>query len=327
MLKITTAFFIAIVLIGCSTIKREAGYPGGNFGYLADRHALFAKGHEQQVNRYFVTLALLTPLVAETVETPSEAKLSAERIKYLYKNIEKLQEASKKCTLPKLTVTPTVSEIELGNCDINKAASLDGSALSFESLSFEVSKSLNDALKQSFDNLEIRSNASKVIALEPTELLKTILKARHLIPVLLRYLSAYRDVSIIFGQSVAESCDNPLGNDKLERACDQVAVSFGELINRSRNTDEDVARQERPISAVFNAGEQALNAGLDWQLTPLHRVALLNHVNRACKKLDALAKIDEDTYIGCTIDLDSFNKSNTTETTQETVESLISDES
>lgn len=341
------------LLQGCSTIKREAGYPGGNVGYLADRHALFAKGHEQQVNRYLVTLALLTPLIAETVGTSSEAKLSAERIKTLYKNIDKLEKASIKCSLPDLPSQPVLEDFKFDlPCEEKDAKDSNGTALVFESMSFDVNKSLSDALKQAFDNLEIKSNASRVLALEPREMLKTILKARRLVPVLLKYLSTYRDVTIVFGLSVAESCsthDEQIGakdarqeksnaislakealqkardgkemkkitkaqsalfqakattvpKDNITASCDLVVASFDQLLNRKRTENSDLARLERPISNVFSASEKALNNGLDWKVSKVNRISLLQHVNRACKKLDALAKIEHEGFVGCQID-------------------------
>jgi hypothetical protein len=353
--RVFTAVFALILVQGCSLVSREAGYPGGNIGFLADRDALFAKGQRQQVNRYLVTLALLAPLIEETVEGSSEARLSAERIKDLYKKIDQLEKAANRCALPSLGAIPKISEVKVdAGCDKKTVADKGGTALSFESLSFEVSKSLNDALKQAFDNLEIRSNARSVVSLEPTEMLKTILKARHLVPVLLRYLSSYRDVSIIFGLSVADSCaktekqnaevykaakeaagsdggklkaamkDNVAAEGLLSAACDPLAKSFGELINRTRNIDSDLAREERPISAVFKAGEKALNAGLDWQLSEVHRIALLHHVNRACKKLDALARIEDAGFKGCSIPLDdSDDKSKSDEPTSKAVEGIL----
>ncbi len=308
-------FLIAITIVafanGCTTVAREAGYPGGNLGFLADRHSVFAKGQKQQINRYILALALLAPLVSETVEGSSEAKLSAERIHDLYGNILKLEKASQSCTLPKANSgqPDTPIKLSMGNCSEEKAQSQTGSALSFETLSFEVARSLNGALKQTYDNLEIRANSSRVLALEPTEMFKTILKTRHFVPVILRYLSTYRDVSIVFGLSIAESCDAHKGTDgtikpkNLGTACKDVTDSYAALINRTRTADTDVARQERPISDLFKAGKKALDAGLDWNLTKLHRAALIYHVNRACKKLDALAKIDYEDFTGCTVPL------------------------
>jgi hypothetical protein len=293
------------MLQGCSTISREAGYPGGNIGYLADRHTLFAKGQDQRVNRYLVMLALLTPLVAETVETSGEARLSAERIKVLYQDIEKLEAASKLCALPSdLKEKPPIERITTGNCDEGTAATKEGTAHSFESLSYDVTKSLHGALNQAFDNLEIRSNAKKVIALDPSEILKTLLRARRLIPILHRYLATYRDVALIFGQSVATTCANvKQQTTALPDGCDKVANSFGNLIARTRAADSDIAKDQRPINDVFDAGAAALNKGLDWKLSKVQRISLLQHVNRACGKLDALAQIDDKEFVGCTVDL------------------------
>lgn len=305
-------FFIALTIIvfanGCSTVAREAGYPGGNLGFLADRHSVFAKGQKQQVNRYILALALLAPLVAETVEGSSEAKLSAERISDLYGNIQKLQAASRECTLPTIKPTENGNTIEsLANCSKEKASSEAGSALTFETMSFEVAKSLNGALKQTYDNLEIRGNASRLLALEPTEMFKTILKARHFLPVILSYLSTYRDVSIVFGLSIIESCYPPEGTEgsiktnSLGTACKDVTDSYAALINRTRTVDPDVAKEERPISDLFKSGKKALDAGLNWDISEVHSAALFYHVGRACKKLDALAKIDYPNFVGCTI--------------------------
>jgi hypothetical protein len=282
------------------------------------------------VNRYLVALSLVAPLIAETVQSSGEAKLSAERISDLYGAIEKLESAAERCSLPKnLTKDSDIKLVKLSdiNCRSTAAGNKDGSALSFESLSFEVNKSLSDALKQAFDNLNIRANANQIIALEPTEILKTVLKARHLVPVLLRYLSSFRDISIIFGLSIADSCNNTLypklegtsdleiipdpDQSKVDKAVDQsivdtckkVAEDFGKLIDRSRTLDSDVAGDERPIKEIFNSGKKALNAGLDWEIDSKHRIALLHHVNRACRTLDALAKIDHSGFKGCTISL------------------------
>lgn len=328
MQRVFKVFIVLVLLQGCSAVKREAGYPGGNAGYVADRYALFARGQTQQVNRYLVALALLAPLIVETANSSTEAKLSAERIKVLYQDIDKLEKASARCSLPtKLEKEASAKDIELKDCDDAKAAHKDGSALSFETLSYDVSKSLNDALTQTFDNLEIRTNASRLIALEPTEIFKTIVKARRLVPVFMSYLSAYRDVSIVFGVSIAESCPETSSKPltKVDRACDKLVNKFQDLINRERHADADVASQERPISDVFYAGKKALDEGLDWKLTSVHRIALLSHVNRACKKLDALAKIDHEDYEdGCSVTLTgSSSDSKEKSKTQKAAESLI----
>ena len=82
----------------CTIIAREKGYPGGNIGYAADQQ-LFARGHEQRVARYVVAMALISPLIAETAETPIEAKLSAERLDAMYGRLARLLAAAKTLSL------------------------------------------------------------------------------------------------------------------------------------------------------------------------------------------------------------------------------------
>ena len=81
-------------LVSCGLIQREVGYPGGNLGYVADRQALFAKSHEQRVNRFILTLALTAPFVAETVRSSSDANLTSAAIAVLYVTIDQLHKAS-----------------------------------------------------------------------------------------------------------------------------------------------------------------------------------------------------------------------------------------
>lgn len=307
MKRLLFAFAILCLLPSCDLVSREAGYPGGNLGYLADRNILFAKGHEQRLNRYFVALALMAPLMAETAQNPSDAKLTSERINELYRNMAKLHKAAQKCALP----TKNISQDKLA-AECQDLADGEPTALSFESLSFTVAKSMNDALKQSYDNLDIRANAERVLALDPTEILKTVLRARHLIPVLQEFLSGYRDVTIVFGQSIASSCERQYENLTKETkpknvqqvACLAVTDKFTALLQtRTRTIDRDIAKNERPIRDVYKASEKALNAGLDWKLQSSHRLALLYHINKACNRLKNYAQVGDETYKGCHVDL------------------------
>lgn len=293
---------------------------------------MFAQGQEQQVNRYLVALALVAPLIAETVETPSEANLSSRQISLLYKKIHALEEASEKCKLPAAkkvekaetvgSLTDIVTKEKLNNCDDIEAKIKTGTAFSFESISFEVNKALSDTLKQAFDNLDLRANVEDVLALEPTEILKTILEARHLIPVLMRYLASYRDVSLVFGISVMKSCFDPMTNGirlGFEDDCKVLGAEYSGLVNRQRATEFDIAKDERPIRDLFLAGKGALNKGLPWSLSKADRASLLQQVDRACRKLDAIARIDDSTFEGCS----PFDENSQNVDAQRDVEAII----
>ena len=304
-MRLLCAILLVFSLSACDVLRREAGYPGGNLGYVADRHTLFAKGHKQRVNRYILTLALVAPLVAETSRTASQAKLSSLRIEELYVNITRLRTAYGKCALPtgefRNQKDPKRVDVLIqdSNCDA-KALTEDGdSALNFEALSFEVSKSLADALKQAFDNLEIKANVTRILALDPSEMFRAILNARRVVPVLIEYLAIYRDVTVIYGQSVLSSCENPVP------ACSDVTHSFAQLLDRIREPDADIASKQFPIRNVYKTANKAIGEGLDWEFKEWQVVALLQNVNRACRKLEALARVDQQSYDGCSIPWDT----------------------
>jgi len=300
MKKFIFALAAAGVLSGCSLIKREAGYPGGNLGFLADRTSYFAAGQVETANRFLVAMALVVPLVDETVKTSSEARISAERVKELYKSVAKLEEAARKC--------PLVNQggVVRSTCIGPNSNITEDSSFTFESISFEVVESLSDALEQSYDNLGIEGGVKNITSFDPGDVLETIIAARRLIPVLLNYLATYRDVIIIVGASINESCEavKDTRNPAQTAACARLNTALNALIARKRTQSFDAARDEVPIIEVRRASRAVLSLGVRWTLSDVYRNALLQHVNRSCKRLDALAKVDDtDDFKGCTVSL------------------------
>lgn len=285
----------------CSVIEREAGYPGGNLGFASDRKILFAQGHEQRVQRYLVTLALLAPLVSETAATPIEAKLSAERINAIYDKLGVLKMAANQCRLTSVAKTSSNTiGLDLNNCNVG-ANGLPANALAFESISFDVAKSLNNALKQADDNLNLRKRVSNVTALAPSEILKTVLRARHLLPVAMKYFATYRDVTAVLSASVLESCNTgrlaygATGGDTwpLEAACKDTEAKVSAYLTRGRIVSDDLARKDKPIREIYKSSQNAINAGLNWKFSKKHAAALMFHIDRTCLKLVKLQEIEE----------------------------------
>lgn len=373
MKKIISALALASLLSGCGLVKREAGYPGGNLGFVADRASFFAAGQVETANRYLVGLALIVPLVDETVNTASEARLSAESVKVLYKNIARLEIAAKICAL---TTNGTTVESTCQGQNSNTGAD---SSFTFESISYEVVEALTDSLDQAYDNLGIDGGINNVTSLQPGDIFDAILEARDLVPVLLDYLATYRDVMIIVGASINYSCKlerrrangrkitriaaakeadqkngiaapskgdsenvaeakaarDPLFNEDTEgQACNNLNSALSKLIARTRTPGFDIARNERPILDVRTASREVLNLGVRWELSPVYRNALLQHVNRSCRRLDALARTEaSEDFKGCTVLLGGENeataetvKENTTESVQQAVKELQSSE-
>jgi len=169
-----------------------------------------------------------------------------------------------------------------------------------------VAKSLNNALKQAYDNLNLRKRVSNITSLSPSEILKTVLRARHLLPVAMKYFATYRDVTSILSASVLESCVRErqayITAEKLEtwRSADDCAKTGKMVTNylqRSRTVDSDVARDEKPIRAIYNASRGAINSGLQWRFTKKHVAALIFHIDRTCLKLAKLQEIEGETNV------------------------------
>lgn len=287
----------------CSVIEREAGYPGGHLGYGSDRKILFAQGHDQRVQRYLVTLSLLAPLIAETAETPIEAKLSAERIDAIYDKLQTLRKAASNCELAQVPETENYLKLNLKNCEVG-ADGIAENALAFESISFDVAKSLNNALKQAYDNLNLRKRVSNVTSLAPSEILKTVLRARHLLPVAMKYFATYRDVTAVLSASVLESCvlekrrlttPEQLKNWRSADTCAQTGRLVSKYLSRERTLDASVAREEKPIRQIYQASKDTINTGLNWQFSQKHVAALIFHVDRTCLKLLKLQEIEGET--------------------------------
>lgn len=311
-----------LLVCSCSVIEREKGYPDGNLGYVADRKLVFAKGHDQRVSRYFLSLVLIAPLIAETAESPIEAKLSAERINAIYGRLGILHNAAKKCHF----VTSYTKNILLTNTSqpknpnecllLSEDGKLLDSAFAFESLSFDVSRSLAQATKQVYDNLGVRKRLTKFTALNPTDMLKAVLALRHILPTAMKYFATYRDTSQILADSVLDSCqayyetiDEGEGTATFDQsrskpisaACFNLKETLVKSVDRSRSVDEDLTKQDRPILEVFDASFSAIKAGLDWQFSKEHFQAVIYHIDRACKVLSSIQSQDENVTVSqCT---------------------------
>lgn len=270
--------FIFLLISGCALIEREKSYPGGNAGYLADKHVLFAKGHEQRVARFMVSLTFLAPLLAETAETPLDAKLSAERINAFYAGLDRLYAASRKCNFDGYAPPSGISfKDHKPRIDCTHQANtnkLELTAFAFETLSYEMSRSLTQAIKQVYDNIGVRKRARKLISLSPSDLLDTVLNLRRIVPIALKYFATYRDTAHIIADSVLTSCN---GKDN-EYNCNAVEKAVKTFATRR---SEDVAH----LKNVFEASFGSIDRGLNWNLQSQHYAALIFHIDRACARL------------------------------------------
>lgn len=290
---------MTLVLSACAVIEREAGYPGGNLGYAADKHAIFAQGPDQRVSRYLLSMALLAPLITETASTATEAKVSAERLDQMYGRLALLKDAATKCIRTKGATPDTVSTLQ--NCgtgtfspDASTGLSTTNTGFNFETQSHQVSLSLFSATKTALDNLNIRTRAQNLSGLSPSEIFRNILRIRFLIPVATRYFATYRDVSLVLASSVIESCSGaPATGCQSEAAYRDVQAAYRALIDRPSPSIDDMAAAERPIGDLYDAAYAYIEAGHYWSLNKTHAAALIAHVDRACARLQAMQQIDQ----------------------------------
>ena len=302
MRKLISFVLVATFLLGCVPIRREAGYPGGNTGYLADRRVLFALGHEQRVNRYLISLTLLAPLIAESAETSTDAKLSADRINLMMHRLDKLSAAAEVCKLEDRSACALGTEKAA-----DATTGIASSAYAFETLSYEVSRSLYQAIKQIYDNFGIKKRVSKFVALEPEAMLKAVFNLRRILPAAMKYYATYRDVAIIFSKSVLQTCQGE--QYATHTPCKQLTTKYNGLLARPFTVDRELARLERPIGELFEAAENVIEApvpstgvngaavvsGFPWTMETAHKKALIYHIDRACF---SLLKIQEQVLEG-----------------------------
>jgi hypothetical protein len=92
-------FVLAVLAIfsACSTVKREAGYPGGNLGHYTNEKLYQAYDHRQRVERNILLLAVLAPLAAETARSEQDAELSIASINVVYQGLNDLTSLLQTC--------------------------------------------------------------------------------------------------------------------------------------------------------------------------------------------------------------------------------------
>ncbi len=179
-----TVFLSATLAIsGCTVIKNEAGYPGGNSGRVADRSFYVADSHEKRVDRFFIALALLAPLAEATSRNGTDAANTARTINGFYSNLLKLAELNKndRCDFEaRFSGLADAQDVNSkANCNFTKTTN---TAFTFESVAFENQRALFRLGRQAADNLDIRVRASALSGLSPVQLLDKVWNARRVIP-------------------------------------------------------------------------------------------------------------------------------------------------
>ena len=275
-------------LASCSLIRREAGHPGGNIGYQADQRLIQASSYNQRVERYFISMAFLAPLLAATSQTGEEAKSSATAINGLYGSISAQHEllglecAENAASCPLLT---------------------DHGTFAFETHTLATQRSLFRLSRQVVDNLNLKVNVNRLRGLSGTDLLRLTLKADRLVSVLMRYLATYRDMSVIMAHAMVAHCGTAGGvtvtdadgtsRSVMEHECNRlrgyVGGEFLNAISVNSNGDERYA-----ISESLRLARQIAGAGFTggW-LQDEHHKGLIYHIDQVCSDLWYMQMADD----------------------------------
>jgi len=304
------AIFVA-GLGACEIVKTEAGYPGGNIGRLADKNFYVARDYNERIHRYILGLAFIAPLSAATAQTPEDAASSARYIAAVYEQVTLLQETLKgDCSpfskrfaadLDAAKSTPAVSDasitppvgadgaesvkdttkmrIKARHCqDYNKSTA---TIFAFESHEFRVQRSLFNLTQQAADNLDLKSRLSSVSGLDSFQLLQLVLKTRKLVPVLMRYIATYRDLSVIFIDVVATACTDPENT-----RCKALRGSLENNFHIKGPISFDGETPYRPLADALDQAKKIANEpGVTIRLDKSHIAALVYHIDAACREL------------------------------------------
>ena len=286
---------VFLALSGCTVIRNEAGYPGGNAGKLSDKSFYVARNHEQRVDRFLIALALVAPLAEATSQSGEDAASTARYINGLYSSLMELRATlgSANCNFDdrfgEFAIGPPsageAQKILVGDTNCTLRNTTD-SAFTFESLSFDAQRSLFRLVRQSADNLNIRANLTSLSGLNPIDLLGKVWGLRALIPMMMEYLATYRDLSVIFADSLAVHCTGLLPQDR-PAGCKRLVNSFANNLHDSVIILDD---SNNPYLPIKRALKDALALADDpkmsgWELKPSHIAALLVHLDRSCEEL------------------------------------------
>lgn len=287
MKKILLTIVVLGFVSGCTVIRNEAGYPGGNAGKIADKTFYVARDQEQRVDRFFIALALIAPLAEATSESAQDAAATARHINALYSSILKMDAALKAsgCSFSgrfaKFSDGANGVGPENADCAFTQTTNTE---FTFESLAFDASRNLFRLTRQSADNLNLRSRLSALSGLDPLNLLSRVWSARRLVPIMMEYLATYRDLSIIFADSLAAHCaalaDRPAG-------CGTLLKTMANNFQNPTITSATITSEYQPIRRALRQSLDLadLPAMKDWSLSPAHVAAILVHIDSACAEL------------------------------------------
>jgi len=237
-------------LAGCEAVRLDIGYPGGVVGHAIEPK-LPAFSQTSRVNRYLVGLAILSPLMAESVSDKDMAQQAAREINRSLASLAQLAEAAAR-----------------GRPADYKSAG----EYAFETLEYDVQKAYYRAAKQVALNLDLDIDLADLATANPARLLGLLSRADGLFENSRRGAAAYRDTVTIVADAVLPA--DAIGASQRVRE-----------YHRLRTVAGADAAGEKPVSAQYRALVKRLEEGANLMLDEPRIAGLLHHVWRACERL------------------------------------------
>ncbi|MGD9918494.1 MAG: hypothetical protein AB7U46_10765 [Paenirhodobacter sp.] len=265
-----------LALTGCATLKDEFGAPDGAAGVYMTK-AMVAETPAQRADRYLLALGILAPLALDTsVDTEDEIGAVA-AVNTALTALAALYEAAPGCTAG-ATREGCISEArgEIGS-------------YRFETLGYDVQKSLYYLAKTATINLDLGGAAEDLMALDFTAVSKLLFRAKTLVPHLRRAAAGYRDGNVIYAIAVDEACAG-----STDAACKALHQKLTAYFGGGKPPVEGV--EERRIIEMGRAARAALGAlqTRPWHLSQDQRAAVLANVVAGCERVSSAGTLRSD---------------------------------
>lgn len=250
MVRAITCLCLLVGLSGCEAARLDIGYPGGVVGHAIEPK-LPAFSHTSRVNRYLVGLAILSPLMAESVSDKDMA-----------------EQVTREISRSMVSLTDLAHAAAIGRSTDYKKAGI----YAFETLEYDVQKAYYRAAKQVALNLELDVDLAELATANPARLLSLMSRADGIFETSRRGAATYRDTVALIADAV------------LRDSATHASQGVRDYHKRRMAAGPDSAG-DKPVSTDYRALVKKLEEDANLELDKEEIAGLLHHVWRTCERL------------------------------------------
>ncbi|KPA22279.1 hypothetical protein shim_05570 [Shimia sp. SK013] len=186
-----------IALSNCEVVEHETYSVGGYAAHVADRYQKAVTFH-QHADRYRTVYSFVSAVALSSAYDKDSAVETAEDVLKAHEALINLEKALDNCGFATAT--------DLQNCTGISTSNVNGSSLSFETLSIKVQRELGDVVARTGRNLGARLEINKFDVTSAYAVGTWLLDLKSNLPAVRNSLAAYRDMSHLFARSVGAAC-------------------------------------------------------------------------------------------------------------------------